>query len=137
MPAGRPTDYREEYAELALNYCLLGATDKELAGYFEVCERTIDAWKKTHPEFLRSIIEGRDVADAKVANALYQRALGSKDVPSDTKAASLWLRNRQPRKWRDKKELEHQGQAGGPPIVVISGIDASPPGSKVGDDGAD
>ena len=29
--------------------------------------------------------------------------------PPDTQAISLWLRNRQPRKWRDKHEVEHMG----------------------------
>jgi hypothetical protein len=29
--------------------------------------------------------------------------------PPDTKAASLWLRNRQPERWRDKREVDHMG----------------------------
>ena len=29
--------------------------------------------------------------------------------PPDTTAASLWLRNRQPNKWRDKREIDHGG----------------------------
>jgi hypothetical protein len=31
----------------------------------------------------------------------------TKHYPPDTQAASLWLRNRQPQKWRDKHEHEH------------------------------
>jgi hypothetical protein len=32
-----------------------------------------------------------------------------KCYPPDTAAASLWLRNRQPAKWRDKTDVEHSG----------------------------
>ncbi len=42
----RPTDYKPEYAELARNYCLLGATEEELGGFFGVSDRTIRNWKK-------------------------------------------------------------------------------------------
>jgi len=33
-------------------------------------------WQKTHPEFLESITHGKILADAEVADKLYQRALG-------------------------------------------------------------
>jgi hypothetical protein len=29
--------------------------------------------------------------------------------PPETQAASLWLRNRQPAKWRDRQEVNHTG----------------------------
>ena len=43
MPAGRPTLYREEYTEQALKLCRLGATDRELADFFDVHVDTIQA----------------------------------------------------------------------------------------------
>jgi hypothetical protein len=49
--AGRPTLYRRELCELARNYCLLGATNADLAGFFDVTTRTIDNWIAAHPEF--------------------------------------------------------------------------------------
>ena len=49
--AGRPTAYRPEFCELAHNYCLLGATNPELAGFFDVAPRTIDNWIASHPAF--------------------------------------------------------------------------------------
>jgi hypothetical protein len=39
---GRPILYKPEYSELAHNYCLLGATNAELAEFFGVAERAID-----------------------------------------------------------------------------------------------
>lgn len=67
-PPGRPTDYRPEYAEHARKLCLLGATDKDLADWFEVVESTVNLWKLAHPEFSAATqptpadIEARDAA---------------------------------------------------------------------------
>ncbi len=131
---GRPSKYRPEYAELARKYCLLGATDAELAEYFDTSEKTVNEWKKQHPEFLQSIKDGKEVADATVADALFQRAKGyqhpdthfatcngvvvatptTKHYPPDTAAGFIWLKNRRSGKWRDKQEHELTGKDGGP-----------------------
>lgn len=124
--AGRPTEYQPEYPDQAYKLCLLGATDQELADFFEVSESTINNWKIAHPEFLESLKKGKRVADTQVADRLYQRALGyehddvyitqyqgeilekdiTKHYPPDTTAAIFWLKNRQPAKWRDKTEVK-------------------------------
>lgn len=132
--AGRPSSYKAEFAEQARKLCLLGATDKELAGFFETSEQTVNAWKTAHPDFLESIKKGKDQADANVADRLYQRALGfehpevdirvvsgqivqtpiTKIYAPDPTAAIFWLKNRQRAKWRDKVEQELTGPNGGP-----------------------
>ena len=81
-----------------------------------------------------------------MAERLYKRALGyehpevhvsnyqgeitltplTKHYPPDTQAASLWLRNRQPKKWRDKQDLEHSGPDGGPIALTMEQIAANP-----------
>lgn len=135
MPAGRPTDYKSEYCELVYKLCLLGATDAQIADVIGIAESTLNLWKKEHPEFLESIKRGKDVADAEIAEALYHRAKGyqhddveikvvangenmgsrivevpvTKIYPPDTGAAMAWLKNRQPKMWRDKQELEITG----------------------------
>lgn len=121
--AGAPTLYREQYAEQAYKLCLLGSTDAELADFFNVTEQTVNNWKTAHPEFFESIRKGKEIADAEVADSLYQRAKGYshpedkifqyegapvvvptiKHYPPDTAAAIIWLKNRQPKKWRDKQ----------------------------------
>lgn len=131
---GRPTKYREEFAEQAYKLCLLGATDQEMADFFGVVLSTLNLWKLEVPEFSESITQGKTLADANVAERLYQRAMGYthpedkifndsgtplivptlKHYPPDTQAASLWLRNRQSAKWRDKQDVEHAGPGGGP-----------------------
>lgn len=128
----RPTKYEEAYAEQARKLCLLGHTDAELAEFFEVSESTINNWKHEHPEFLESIKKGKAVADGDVVDRLYQRAMGYvapdldirviennivetpflKHYPPDTTAAIFWLKNRQPKVWRDKQEVEQTGEMG-------------------------
>jgi len=123
---GRPSKYRTEYAEQAYKLCLLGATDKDMASFFDVNEDTINEWKKTHEEFSESLKRGKLEADAVIASKLYHRAKGYehpedkifndqgvplvvptiKHYPPDTTAAIFWLKNRQPKQWRDKQEVE-------------------------------
>ena len=130
--AGRPSLYKPEYAEQAYKFCLLGADDKKLAELFDVDERTINRWKIDYPEFCQSIKMGKDIADAEVADRLYQRAMGyehddvelkvvslgnncgsevqevpiRKYYPPDPTAAIFWLKNRQKTNWRDKQDIE-------------------------------
>jgi hypothetical protein len=137
----RPTDYKKEYCEQVEKLCRLGAIDKEIADFFGVAESTLNLWKQRHPEFSESIKRGKVLADANVADRLYQRAMGyehqavkivadakSKDehiVPytehyaPDTTACIFWLKNRQPEKWRDKIHQEVGGEGGGPLVVEI------------------
>lgn len=74
--AGRPTEYNPEYCEQVEKLCKLGATDKEIADFFEVTEQTINNWKSDYPEFFESIKKGKIIADAEVANSLHKRAVG-------------------------------------------------------------
>ena len=59
---GQPTSYKPEYNELAHNYCLLGATNEVLAGFFGVTRRTIQNWIATHPDFANAVYRGRAAA---------------------------------------------------------------------------
>lgn len=124
---GRPSKYKEEYAEQVKILCRLGAIDKDLAEFFDVSEQTINAWKQRYPAFLESLKEAKDIADNAVEMALYKRAIGYeheedkifnqngeplivptiKHYPPDTVAAIFWLKNRRPEQWRDKAEIEH------------------------------
>jgi len=124
--AGRPTRYKTEYAEQARKLCLFGYTDQELADFFEVSKSTINKWKHDHKQFSDSIKSGKENADIQVVDSLYRKANGyryqeeanSKEGPvmlekyahPDTTAAIFWLKNRQPRKWRDKQDIEISGE---------------------------
>lgn len=140
-PPGRPSKFKEEFADQARKFCLLGATDAQLAEFFGVCEATINNWKLEHPEFLESIKRGKLQADADVADRLYQRAMGFEhdDVhvsnhqgmitltpirkihAPDTTAAIFWLKNRQSKNWRDKQEVEHSGNLFDSLLAAVDG----------------
>lgn len=76
-PVGRPTKYKSQYVEQVFKLSLLGATDREVADFFEVCEDTIHTWKLEYPEFSESIQSGKVKADYNVAHKLYDKALGA------------------------------------------------------------
>lgn len=129
MPAGRPTKYNPENNEWVEKLCKLGATDPELAEALDVDVATINRWKNEHPEFCEAIKKGKSIADANVAERLYQRAMGfehdseeikvadgriervpvRKIYPPDPTSAIFWLKNRRPKEWRDKQEIQHTG----------------------------
>lgn len=77
MAGGRPSSYNPDYAVHVEKLCLLGATDYDIAIFFDVCEATVNNWKHEHPEFLESIKKGKTVADAHVASKLFERASGA------------------------------------------------------------
>lgn len=133
-PVGRPTKYKPEYCKQVEKLCKLGATDKEIAAFFEVSEDTIYEWKVNISEFSESIKEGKIFADANIGQRLYERAMGfehnseeiividkqivrvpiRKIYPPDTTAAIFWLKNRRPKEWRDR--TEHDLLSDGKPL---------------------
>lgn len=121
---GRPTDYKPEYCVQAEKLAKLGATDRDLAEFFEVNIRTVQRWAAQHEDFCRSIQSGKAAADDRVERSLYHRAVGYtyesekifqnkgeivraqclEHVPPDTAAAFIWLKNRRKDEWRDRSE---------------------------------
>jgi hypothetical protein len=127
MPGGRPTLYDAKINEQVYKLCLLGATDDDIADFLEVSIATVNNWKIDYPEFFESIKDGKELADANVADRLYKRATGYehpedqifqykgmpvivqtiKHYAPDTAAAAFWLKNRHPDKWRDRQDIDH------------------------------
>ena len=117
---GRPTKFDKRFVDQAFNLALLGLTEPEIAKVLGVTRQTLNNWRRTQPGFFDAIVRGKEPADAKVARSLFERANGyshpeivitsfqgeitktrvTKHYPPDTNAASLWLRNRQPARWR-------------------------------------
>lgn len=141
MPtAGQPTLYKPAYCTQAHNYCLLGATNEDLATFFEVTRRTIDNWIAAHPDFATAVRSGRVAADMRVARCLFERAVGREQKvertvlhqgsewvlkntvnhPPDTRACMFWLRNRQRASWGDRAAASALGEDG---EDVIAGLE--------------
>ncbi len=136
---GRPTGYKSEYEHQAFVLAEKGFTDKDVAAVFNVSEQTVNNWKKQFPQFFESLKSGKAIADQKVVQSLYQRALGYshpdvhisthlgiavitdtiKHYPPDVTACIFWLKNRDKKNWRDKIDHELGGPDGGPVAVQI------------------
>lgn len=128
MAGGRPSKYKPEFAKQAEKLCLLGATDQELADFFEVNVLTVHRWKHDHEEFCNSLKSGKESADERVVRSLYQRAVGYEQdevkifmpggasepvyapyrakIAPDVTAAIFWLKNRRSQEWRDVKHID-------------------------------
>lgn len=121
----------------AKKLCLLGLGDKELAKAFGVDVTTIEYWKKERPGFKEALRAGKQEADTKVVNALYEKAVGyshketkvflfqgdiitqeiDKIYPPDTTACLFWLKNRTRHlidPWSDVTKHEITGKDGMP-----------------------
>jgi len=121
---GRPTKYKPEYAKQAAKLCGLGATDADIAEFFEVSRSTVNLWKIEFPEFSDSLKTGKEPANERVKMSLYHRACGYshpdvdikviegqivtteiiKHYPPDTAACIFWLKNRLPEEFRANPE---------------------------------
>ena len=108
-----------------------GFTQREIASFFKVGLSTLEYWLKNKPELKQAVKEGREIADAKVERALYEKATGfkikemkvfshegmiiseefDKELPPDTGAAIFWLKNRKPEMWADTQRvsMNHSG----------------------------
>jgi len=112
-----------------------GLTDKEIAKNLGIAEGTLYEYKKEHGEFSESLKNGKEVIDTMVENALLKAALGydfeedgigkdgvyslKKVAHPNTTALIFWLKNRNPKDWRDKQELEHSGNVG---VNIVNNI---------------
>lgn len=125
---GRPSKFDKRFIDEAHKLALLGATDEEMAEFWGVTVKTLFNWRAENPAFLQATTRGKIIADAEMAKSLWHRGMGyshsaekifngqdgivrasyTEHYPPDTQAASLWLRNRQPTKWRDRQETTTQ-----------------------------
>lgn len=130
----RPSKFKPEFIAQAEKLCKLGATDMELADFFDVEVRTLYRWKADNEAFCQALKSGKDEADDRVERSLYARANGyehdevdirvvggaivqtpiRKYYPPDTTAAIFWLKNRRAGEWREVKAVELTGADGGP-----------------------
>lgn len=101
-----------------------GLTCADIAHNMGISRETLRRWKNENAQ-LREVLEtSREIADRRVENALYKRAIGydveeveiiddgkhkrvkttRKHIPGDVTAQIYWLKNRKPNEWRDKRE---------------------------------
>lgn len=102
-------------------------TRNELARKLGIASKTLSVWESKYPQIEEALRQGREITDVQVENAILKKALGfetteikkvvkadgaeeittiQKCVPPDVSAASVWLKNRCPERWRDKPQEE-------------------------------
>lgn len=99
--------------------------DKEIAELLGISVATLNNYKTKYPEFLESLKRGKEVADSKVVESLFHRAIGYshpdihisnyqgtitktaliKHYPPDPTSMIFWLKNRMPEQFRDRQEI--------------------------------
>lgn len=114
-----------------------GLTDEQIAHNMGISYSTLKVWKNKFSAISATLKRGKEVVDRQVENALLKRALGyqydevtrelvydevekketlqvtkliTKEVAPDTTAQIFWLKNRKPKDWRDKRDVEHSGE---------------------------
>lgn len=110
-----------------------GLTDEQIADNIGIQRTTLYDWKNKYSDISDSLKRGKEVIDRHVENALLKRAMGytykeiteepvmdpetgrdklvvskviSKQVAPDVTAQIFWLKNRKPKEWRDKKDID-------------------------------
>jgi len=134
MPAGRPSSFLPEYIGQVEKLCKLGATDIEVADFFEVDVRTVYRWKAENEEFCQAMKTGKEAPDERVVRSLFARATGyehdevdirvvageiiqtpiRKYYPPDSTAAIYWLNNRRSDDWKARVEQTVKGDPDAP-----------------------
>lgn len=82
-----------------------GLDDVLIAKKIGIAKSTLCDWKNKYPEFADAIKKSKEFADFEVEQALYKKA-----KMGDVTAQIFWLKNRQPRKWRDKVSFVDETQ---------------------------
>ena len=130
---GRPSKLTAELASKIMNLARRGFTDKETAelltfpGIFHLTPQTINNWKHD-PEFFDTLKSNKKFADSLIERSLFERGIGythpetkvfchegdivthemTKIYPPDVTACIFWLKNRDPKQWREAVEHNHK-----------------------------
>jgi hypothetical protein len=126
---GRPSLWRPEFTSHARELALLGLSDEGIARAINAPLSVFNKWLATKPSLRIALNDGRELANGRVASALFKRATGYETKaekvfqyqgqvvraetlehhPPDTQAASFWLRNRAPDHWKERREVDVAG----------------------------
>ncbi len=99
MAAGRPTDYREEYCDLVIEWGKLGKSKSWMAAKLDVCHQTLLRWEAAHPAFCEAMARAEAQAQA------HWEDLGHENIKLRDFNSSVWSRSmaaRFPKHWREK-----------------------------------
>jgi len=159
-PYGQPA-YRDHFPEMVFQLRLLGASRTQIAVSLNVTDEQLLLWlnlshhanhaKTEKPELREAYVRGGELADARVSESLYHRAIGYthedekimshkdlgivrvptlKHYPPDSAAGVFWLTNRQGARWRNRVTNEMTGPDGSalvPPQLIVTPVAPTEP----------
>jgi len=98
-PKITPEKFNEVVTALRIGADIAGA-----AHLISVSKATLDRYMEKRPAEKARADDARKIADDRVQSALYKSA-----VAGNVTAMIFWLKNRQPKEWRDRREIEMSG----------------------------
>lgn len=138
--------YNDNFPLLAEGWAREGLIDKQIAKNLGISLAAFYKYQNEHVEFMEAIKKGKRPVDREVENALLKRAKGfeyeettiefkagkeeekakpikmkkvTKNVIPDPVSIFFWLKNRMPKKWRERHEMAVGGSEELPPITVV------------------
>lgn len=121
-----------------------GLNDEQIAQNIGINPATLYKWIDRYGKIGEAIRKGKAPVDFQVENALLKRALGydweetttevygdgkkhvkkvTRHVPPDVGAMAFWLKNRKPRKWRERPADDATSEVLRKAVEVLEGID--------------
>lgn len=137
--AGRKTKKNETMVAKIFELAKKGKTTKQIADIVGLTSQTIEDWCRKDFEFSCTLKELKAEADEMVEASLFKRATGYsheeekvfvyegeiithktiKHYPPDSTAIIFWLKNRNPKEWRDKIDHGLEGKDGEAINIII------------------
>jgi len=99
-------------------WAMEGADDVAIAAKIGIAVSTFYEWKKKSKKISEAVARGKEETDAPIISVLYQLAL-----KGEPWAVTMWLRNRQPERFRDKQEISMKHET----VVIHDSIPDSIP----------
>lgn len=114
----------EQKASQIEKLCMIGATDTEIAMFFDVTIGTLQVWRSQSESVANALKIGKVPSDQRVERSLFDRAVGCErpmikvffnprtgqviehqymeKYPPDPLSCIFWLKNRRPDVWRER-----------------------------------
>ena len=97
---GRPSSFKEEYCDIAIDFMSKGFSQTALAGHLSISKDTLFEWIKLHPNFADAI----NIAKPKRVEAL-ERTLLTTESSAVVNARKFALLNADAKEWRCEAQL--------------------------------
>lgn len=86
-----------------------GLTNEQIAYNMGISRETLNQWCNKYPDIADTLKRSKEVVDRQVENALFKNAMDG-----NITAQIFWLKNRKPKEWRDKRDVQVEGEVNNP-----------------------